>query len=386
VASQQQASLTGKFEVPNTDGLLNLSNRREISLDSLRGLAALAVVFYHCKQLYSGEAYGRKIGLIDFSPLRLIFAGHGAVMVFFALSGFVLSESFRRAKPFKYLPYVVKRFARIYPPFVFAIGISSLLFFLCEAFPVPNVTDEFGSNIDWSKGLSILVLLRHLLMTGNPNDQWLDPPMWSLVYELRISFIFPLLALATLRAWKLSVFLSLSASLLSLALLRSHVNEIVHQVAATLQYLFLFVGGAALSMHSTELKRWVKTLKKPARLTFWVLSLIIITFPAKTIAGLLCGIAALAIVALAFADPSAKEILSHKMSAWLGRISYSLYLIHVPVLYAMFHLLYGRIPVAFICLSVVVVSLFAAQIMERFVERTSMKAGKRFANAISALS
>ena len=65
------------------------------SLDSLRGLAALAVVFHHCLLTLPASAFcrGEIAWWFAVTPLRLLIDGPGAVLLFFVLSGFVLAAS-----------------------------------------------------------------------------------------------------------------------------------------------------------------------------------------------------------------------------------------------------------------------------------------------------
>src|ERR1700719_1278320 len=97
-----------------------MNTQRIASLDSIRGLAALGVVLTHCTGVYV-DPPPWAIHL----PLSLIFwSGHGFVLVFFALSGFVLFIPFKRGNA-AYTPYVEKRVARLYPPFVVAVLLSA---------------------------------------------------------------------------------------------------------------------------------------------------------------------------------------------------------------------------------------------------------------------
>ena len=96
---------------------MNLQRYEE--LDSLRGLAALTVVFSHFMVVFNinyQDTYG--MGLIQnwykYSPIRLFWAGHEAVILFFILSGFVLTIPFLKNNPFSYKGYLVKRIFRIY--------------------------------------------------------------------------------------------------------------------------------------------------------------------------------------------------------------------------------------------------------------------------------
>ena len=93
--------------------------RRNVSLDSVRGLAALSVLFGHAYGLVPNapQHLGGQHHLADLlnpfllikaTPLRVIINGHAAVMVFFVLSGFVLRSTFLSARE-AYWPYFRQR-------------------------------------------------------------------------------------------------------------------------------------------------------------------------------------------------------------------------------------------------------------------------------------
>jgi peptidoglycan/LPS O-acetylase OafA/YrhL len=96
---------------------------RFVELDSLRGLAALTVVLGHLRLLWQGEVQPA-------SPtLNLLFkilnpAGNGAVILFFVLSGFVLSLPAVAGRPQKYIVFLIRRIFRIYLPYLAALAVA----------------------------------------------------------------------------------------------------------------------------------------------------------------------------------------------------------------------------------------------------------------------
>jgi peptidoglycan/LPS O-acetylase OafA/YrhL len=343
------------------------------SLDSLRGIAALTVVLYHCNLIYF-SAHGGAPRWVAFSPLRVIFAGHAAVLVFFALSGFVLFLTFRSVDGFRYYPYIAKRFMRIYPPFAFVIVCSALLCVLVKAMPIPPLRDVGGYLLDWDT-LTLPtagVVAGHLAMSDRL--QWLDPPMWSLVHEMRISVFFPLIALWVLRDWRMATGATLLISVVSAYLNRTHLFDgWAYQPLNTLQYVFLFAAGATLSLHALEVRAWLSKIPIWARIVLWAAALVFITLSFVDI------FSAALLVALCLA-PWADAALSHALPTWLGRVSYSLYLVHMPVLYTLMHIFWARMPLTILLACAVLTSLLVSELTYRFVEKPAIRLGRRLAS------
>jgi len=113
---------------------------RNKNLDGVRGIAALSVSLAHCATVAGGvsiyAATFRDFPAMapDAIMLRLwhsIFNGDAAVILFFALSGFVLGRSLEREaySPFvAFVPYVIKRMFRLLPATVAAGLLAWLLF------------------------------------------------------------------------------------------------------------------------------------------------------------------------------------------------------------------------------------------------------------------
>ncbi|ADU13850.1 acyltransferase family protein [Asticcacaulis excentricus] len=91
-------------------------NNKFISLQILRGLSALYVVFYHVYIIYMQPEYGSKTLYQDI-------AKHGflGVCFFFVLSGFIICSAHLKDIGIKekLIPYVKKRFIRVYPIYWF---------------------------------------------------------------------------------------------------------------------------------------------------------------------------------------------------------------------------------------------------------------------------
>lgn len=112
------------------------------ALDSLRGIAALQVLLHHCllcvPVLYTVFSYKAPLpftgaentilNAVTFSPLHFFWLGSEPVILFFVLSGFVLSIPFNDGgQNFDYKAYFVKRLIRLYIPYIVSILLSMLL-------------------------------------------------------------------------------------------------------------------------------------------------------------------------------------------------------------------------------------------------------------------
>src|ERR1700733_11347309 len=89
-------------------------------LHSIRGIAALVVAVGHALVYYQTPQWFRAIGLT--------FNGRAAVVLFFVLSGFVLTKSLR-SMPVQLKPlsdYYIRRFFRLYPALWFASAMALL--------------------------------------------------------------------------------------------------------------------------------------------------------------------------------------------------------------------------------------------------------------------
>lgn len=162
------------------------------SLDAMRGFAALMVVLHHCFRAFEDTSQGL-LWWLDKTPLRLLVSGRPAVILFFVLSGFVLAVSLE--KGMKYRDFIARRFCRIYLPFAASIVMAAAIYMAIE----PSKLAGYSAWVYQSEPLSWELLAGHLLMLGDYSNVSLNKVMWSLVYELRISLVFPMIMWLTYR-------------------------------------------------------------------------------------------------------------------------------------------------------------------------------------------
>ncbi len=379
---------------------------RVSELDSVRGLAAFVVLLHHLwetvlpdqntfpLQGFPGFGHERLVDIafwISVTPLRLLFSGHAAVGVFFVLSGFALMKSLEGPRAQRYLPFVVRRVFRIYPPFALVILIAALASWLMrpEAIPGRDWLNEY-----WRTPVTPSLVLGHLGMiaTGGYFTS-LDSSMWTLVHEMRISLVFPLLAACAIRdprrtlAVALVAFVLLSINHLTAAATAPipwpALKTLLLSILQSLRYCLFFVFGILLARRPKFLQ--FPPVSSPwLRAALWIVTFVLLAIPYTAgYVELFYAIGAFMLLDLCMRSPAARTFLRHSTSLWLGKVSYSLYLVHLVVLIATVYFLHNLLPMAAILAMVVVLALVGAELLNRTVELPSSALGKRLAARVS---
>ncbi len=318
------------------------ASSRISSLDGLRGVAALIVVLHHsllvspamAAAYYGDEVEGVARQVLTYTPLHLVWGGKEAVVVFFVLSGLVLVHAARSPR-FEWGSYFPSRLLRLYVPVAGAIALAALIMTI----PVGEGPDS--PWLDRDPGYPLADMLRDLTLVGGSSG--VVSPLWTLRWEVLFSLLLPiaLYGLRLIRPWMLGV-LCLGMSVLGAAL----------EVSA-LRYLPIFGIGVALAGEWDRIERRAERLSRRAGLAVWPVLLatalvllssywMLLPLLGRDLAvgvaqgPILLGAALLVVVAACW-SPLAR-LLSWRAIALLGAISFSLYLIHEPIVIAIAHL------------------------------------------------
>jgi peptidoglycan/LPS O-acetylase OafA/YrhL len=373
------------------------SQMRYRSLDALRGIAALVVVFHHSmmtlpvwSDVVMHGVHNSKLALILGSPpLDVLWAGDAAVKVFFALSGFVLALMFLRPDPPSYAAFAVKRICRIYLPYVAVVAVAMLLMTATAPHPAPGLSEWFTSS--WNHGVSWPLIVDHALMLGQKEYNFVDNPIWSLVHEMRYSLIFPMIMWVVLRTgWWPLVAGSFGLSLAAMGAL-SHVGE--NTALDSLQYAFLFVTGAALAKYRMEVTAWYRNLPASLRIAVGVTSLVLLSTHGvahssirlvRAFASVAPHIGAVVLLISVLGSKRAQAVLEMKPCVWAGRVSYSLYLSHVVLLLTLVSVFHRFVSIYVILLAMPLLALTLAGVLYRLLEEPAIALGRRLENRIDA--
>ena len=273
------------------------TNRRLDHIDALRGLAALAVCWFHLTR-------GGKL-LPEGWVASLSAYGFLGVEVFFVISGFVIPWAMWRAdyRISDFWHFLGKRMVRLYPPYLLALLLIVFLNYASSRLPV------FHGSFHPLTAFKEL-LTESIYLNGILDRSWsIMVVAWTLAIEIQFYLLAGILA-----AWLR--FDRGPMTLIGLLLLVSSAYwaRSNHYIFAYLPFFVLGWSGAWI--HAGGIKKMY-----PWMLSAWSLVLMIMT---QSLAATI--VAMMTFLVIVFWNYRVPGVL-----IWLGSISYSLYLLHVPI-------------------------------------------------------
>lgn len=296
-----------------------LGDQRYYSLDGMRGLAAIIVVLHH---------FGLQV-----NP-GLAASGYLAVDFFFALSGFVLALAYqdRLAEGLSVRRFMLQRTIRLYPLFLIGLAFGSIkaigqiLLQDSTALPLPAL---------------LLTLITSPLMLPTPGANLvsifpLNTPAWSLFFEMIISLAFG----AALFRWR-NTSLALAAAIAAMLLLPgifSHDGRVAGLGTSWPDFaygfprvFFSFLMGVLIFRISKGRER---RINGDVHIAIVALIALLLGRPdgwfnaEYDIIVLMLAIPAVLWAGVLWEVPEHHQ----RFFAWLGDISYPLYMLHFPLL------------------------------------------------------
>ena len=305
------------------------SRSRFDAIDALRGLAALMVVLCHC----CGSIHGPLWPRLDvfghaYHPAFTFAYGYIGVDLFLVLSGFCLSWPFlaKSDRPFAWGVYARKRFRRIYPAYFLTFMALLIGGWLFRHFSAHPAALAFAEPLTWKQiAASLALQMTHLC-----------PVFWTLCLEGRWYVLFPFVLLVARKrsAWPLLP-LTIMACLLTPAIQTGILSPL-----KLIAYLPCFVVGVlAAEVHArpdVPLHCVLRRMALPGTLAFLAVCAVAIPLVSPTDR---CGYREvlptsglfffLVLLALEARTPLPQP---WKTLQRIGVFSYSLYLVHFPLI------------------------------------------------------
>lgn len=358
-------------------------------LDALRGLAALVVVFSHYFGLWSLDTLDAGQRALFGQVLYPLFIGRSSVILFFVLSGFVLTLPYVRGRPPRYSVFIRRRLARIYLPYVAALALGVAGDVLLAR---PILVNSWFSQT-WTMPVTPGLVANHLLLVGTYADAQINTAFWSLAVEMRLSIVFPLVCLLLLRAGRPLV-LTLVAVTSAFIVLTPHFlvgrlgAQTYNAVVGTSLGLLSFALGFLLARHLERVRAVWGWLGPAQRAAAFVAALVLFEWASDLggtrlapLQNCVAAAGAVGIMAAALCSPRSRQLLNRPVTAWLGRISYSLYLVHGTVLFALVHGTYGSFTRLQLLIPFLALSLVVAQAFYVLVEQPCIGLSRRIGRA-----
>ncbi|MBL7856603.1 MAG: acyltransferase [Cyclobacteriaceae bacterium] len=306
------------------------------TLTPLRGIAALLVVIFHSNLMLMPFVE-------PFTKPNLINAGWLWVDFFFVLSGFIIfyvyGDSFRNTlTATSYWKYIKARFARVYPLHFFTLlwclGCALIILHYAE-----GVAPFYQTMFNPFSAIPSLLFLQSLgLYIAAP----LNSPSWSLSTEWWVYMIFPLMVPFFSRLKNVGLIITL-AGVAGFFLFIKYVLGPINSFppgTATLNVLTDFGFFRCLAGFLTGMLAF-RVYEKSIGITFFKKSWVFIAFVTGVLITMHVGVEDILIVAIfpfiilaaAHNSTTIKKALETQVLQRLGDWSFSIYLVHVPIMY-----------------------------------------------------
>lgn len=315
-------------------------------LEGLRGAAALYVVMHHAMLRYGLKpiSLGQKLLIAGFNH------GHYAVNLFIVISGFSLMlPSIRKEYELDTIDFYKRRIRRILPPYYFALIFSALML------PVYLNTGQ-----SWSTYISVKSIILHIFLVNDffSSDVYrINYSLWSVPVECRIYIFFPVLLWVWRKAgpWPAvaSAFILSVTCGLVLFFLSKYSTDINITTSGVNPYIILFAMGMLAADLLFSNSRWAHTVDKiPWGILLLVSLALFIIYKGywqheleftghmhDLITDILFGIVCFGLLGICsnekYKQTSFKyfqKTFSWRPLVFAGMFSYSMYLIHAPIL------------------------------------------------------
>ncbi len=288
------------------------------ALTGLRFFLALWVIASHL--VGEGHIYEPVVRALP-GPLQAIArSGYLAVPVFFILSGFVLARSYAATEwnPGSLRRYLAGRFARVYP--VYLLSLLIVLPFIVKAKDEPK---------GWLVAMHLTLLQGWF--TGHYTAGW-NTPAWSLSCEMFFYLIFPAL-IFVMKDWgrKRTLGAAAVACLLTQCMAAAGVSDRLLPLIHVPDFLMGIATARAFEILAFQSGRWLYRLG----LTGSGLLIAYAQYLPHSIPlyVFLRPLTAMALLGLALGGGALARHLSSKPLVYLGKASYAMYILHIPILW-----------------------------------------------------
>lgn len=308
-------------------------------VDGLRALTALYVLIHHeWREIWPYEYHRYPPGMLLYLTGWLNY-GHLGVSAFIVISGFCLMLPVLRNQgmlPGTVRQWLYRRGWRILPPYYAALGLSLLL-------GVSLISQPTGTIWDGCLHLDRANIISHLLLVHDIyGPTRINYVLWSIATEWHIYFLFPLLLLLWAAAGPRNATVIVTVLSFAVYLALHSIGIEPAWFAVVPQYVALFTFGMLAAAIVTSQEHRLAHVRETVRWEIIAAAMLVVVCVYLALFGDheyvyadypmgLC-VAALLIACGRGAKSPLRTLLSFKPLCRIGAFSYSLYLIHAPLI------------------------------------------------------
>jgi len=346
---------------------------RYLFIDSIRGFAALFVLFQHAAPAFSAHSPRAESTLIHFLVVD-VDLGRVAVAVFFMVSGYVVPFSLKGRRGEGLEHFVISRFFRLYPMYWFSLAFALAISFWLAPPAIP-----------WKLIAINATMMQQFVAKPNVLGVY-----WTLQIELIFYALCALLFALGLLHRRRSLIVAAATSIAVSVLMAVARYETVRKlpVALPIALSLMFIG--------TLWKRYQLDNDRPAGRAVAILTgVFVVLLPAISLLAYNRDTGfdehwfhytnAYSLALILFFSMTTFGRLHARWATWLGAVSYGVYLLHEPVLVIYRTILFPHLPALPALVHTLFVSAFTLAICGRlhwFLEQPCLSAGKFLSNQL----
>jgi len=381
------------------------TDNKILHLEGLRGILAIIVVINHFILLFYPVYFIGSFDLKDFinspssykillanTPANIFMNGSFAVCAFFGISGYVLTLSYKKSNELKTLQKnILKRYVRLIIPVIATCLLIYLLFvsgaFTKANYPANSPNLDFGQSL-FKNDLSFLRMIKMALFNVpfSGNNLYLSV-LWTIQIEflgVLVLFAFLMFTHGLRKRWVYGIIVILACILLTryyvpllfagsiICIYEERIRSFLTRRSVKIFLLLVFLFFAGVPNIANEAK--IHTMYSFTTV-----------FPFN-VYPYFHNIATVFLLLLIISSKSIKKVLSSKNLVRLGSLSFSVYLIHLPILYCfgtyLMRMFKGDIPVValfLICFcAIIIFSVLFYLFIDRPAIAISNKLAKKF--------
>ncbi len=311
------ASLTA-YIIQKIEKPLPTTTSRNTTIDGLRGLLALGVFIHHSNLwnqfLTEGLWEKSKSNIYNqFGSIR--------VAMFFMITSFLFISKLLNDKEggFNFQHFLISRAYRLMPMYLFSLVLIFILIFSVSKWQLnTSIFEQLQSIFYWST----FAAFKHPLINNYPLTNLCTGALWTMAYEWLFYFSMPLIALFLFKHTK--PIYKLFGVMFLLLFLRFH--------TLVIYYIFEFIGGSlvAILFEYTKIK---DKLKDSYGSVIWIICLLLF-LRYNDARNMKCIILLTIMFGLVAAGTSLFGLFNVKQLHFIGKMSYSIYLLHSILLFS----------------------------------------------------